>query len=151
MFIKKAVCLKLALLSFIPLLAPTDPASAGLFSKGSVHCKNVHMTINNNTGKRIKIVDLHYYDPARQRWYSEVIKNEQVPNGKPWTATRRLEQVNKKKTRLSVRYRVEEGANEWSGTIDQWAPSRFVCDAGDSYEFSVTQITPGKYEQDWKY
>lgn len=149
--IKKSFCLKLALLTFIPLLTPfqTDSALAWPWSPGTVNCDDVHVTVKNMTTKRIKVIDLHYYDPARQKWYSEPITNEIIPAGRDWTITRDLEQVNKKKTRISVRYRVEEGnsrSDDWSNRIDQWAPSRFVCDAGDAYAFSVTETTPGRYD-----
>ena len=142
--IKKAVLLKLALLSFIPALTPVSSAEAGWFSKGSPHCKDVYVSVKNETGTRINILDLHYYDPARQKWYSEPISNEIIPDQQHWSVTRRLEQVNKKNTRLSIRYRVDEGDGTWSKTIDQWAPSRFVCDNGDQYTFSVNKTAPGK-------
>ena len=144
--IKKTIGLNIALLTVIPSLATASPAFALFGSERSNHCKDVYLSVVNGTGERIKIIDLHYYDPAKQIWRSEPIGNEEIAPGNNWQETRTLEKVNKKKIRISIRYRVEE-EDGWSKKIDQWAPSRFVCDKNDSYEFTVTKTTPGEYKK----
>lgn len=96
-------------------IALTSVAAAPAFA-ASQTCKDVHITLENETGKQIKVIDMDF----KMRGYrtkSEPIKNSEVPSGRVYTATRNLEKAAGRDTKIIVKYRVR---NSHSG-FDQWS------------------------------
>lgn len=84
-------------LSLLALLMP-NPAQAK-------NCKKVHLQVNNQTGKTIKIIDLDYWDTESEKWRSEPVRNTVVKNNRAWQKTRRLEHVHNQNVKIRVEYR----------------------------------------------
>ena len=91
-------------------VAMTAPAHA---SRNT--CKKVYLSAMNNTGDIVKIIDLDY----NIRGYgkkSEPIRNQEIPNGRPWAAERNLEQASGRSVSVVVKYRTRKrgGLGKWS-------------------------------------
>ncbi|MVA98175.1 hypothetical protein GN330_13070 [Nitratireductor sp. CAU 1489] len=98
-------------------------------------CKKVYLKVVNQTGARIKVIDLDYWDPSSNRWRSEPTKNEVIPNGQVWQETRRLERVNAERTRLRVEYRLpkSKGFGKW-GKKKKGYSGYATCTHGKAYQ-----------------
>lgn len=126
-------------------IAALGLASAAMFGAatpafaGST-CKNVQLEVINETGDKINIVDIDYWDPAKGRkggWRSEPIKNETLADDGNWRETRNLERVNKRKTRIRVEYRIPGKFGGWSLKKYSKKSSRFTCDARDTAKVTL--------------
>lgn len=103
-------------------------------------CKDVYVKVTNNTGSKIKIIDLDYYDYGIDRngaWRSEPIKNEVIDKEKIWQATRRLENVKAEQTRIRMKYRIKKRV-AYSAKIHKSKKSpKKLCMNGTKFEFNL--------------
>ncbi len=131
---RKVTSLSILALSACSSFFISSPALA------SWHCKDVYLKVVNNTGNEIKVIDLDYYDPAYEKWRSEPVSNEVIPNNQVWQETRRLERVNEKNIRIRVKYRVPDSdrMGGWSEVFTKESSPRQVCSPGKIYEVTVT-------------
>ncbi len=131
---KRFVAASIAVLSTaLPILAGTvTPAEA--FLRRS--CKDVYVTVQNDTGKPIKVIDLDYWDPSSDKYRSEFIPNERIPNGQPWQETRNLEQIDQMKTHIRVEYRKPLSNGKWSKKYTKKSSSA-VCQKNGSYTITL--------------
>ncbi len=65
-------------------------------------CKNVYVKATNRTGKRIKIVDVDFYDTKQKRWRSKIVSNQEIPPGEVWARTMKLQKVGGDETQLRI-------------------------------------------------
>ncbi len=131
---------KIASVSILAFSASTSLllSSPALASR---HCKDVYLKVINNTGNEIKVIDLDYYDPAYQKWRSEPVPNEVIPNNQVWQETRRLENVNQKNIRIRVEYRIPDSdrMGGWSREVfTKESSPRQICSPGTIYEITLT-------------
>ncbi len=112
----------------------SQPAQAGK------HCKKVYISAVNQTGAKIKIIDLDYWDPAYSKWRSEPTRNEIIHHGNVWQETRRLEKVNAKATRVRVQYRkvASKGPFKWSVKVYNAYSTVSTCGKGSSYKVRIS-------------
>ena len=100
-----------AVATVVTATAMTAPAHA---SRNT--CKKVYLSATNNTGGTVKIIDLDY----NIRGYgkkSEPIRNQEIPNGRPWATERNLEQASGRSVSVIFKYRTRKrgGLGKWSG------------------------------------
>lgn len=128
---KKLFAVSVAVLSTVmPLLTATiSPAEA--FIRRS--CRNVYLTVQNETGEKIRVIDLDYWDPSSELWRSEPVSNETIPNGQPWQETRNLEKVDQMETKVRVKYRTLKDNGKWSWKISKQNSRSAVCKKNGSY------------------
>lgn len=92
-------------------------------------CKDVYIQANNQTGAKIKIVDLDYWDAESEKWRSEPTRNEEIKDGNVWQTTRNLERVNNQ----DVKIRIEYKKAKWNKLLKKWTwkakKSKFVSSA----------------------
>ncbi|ACB49387.1 hypothetical protein cce_0035 [Crocosphaera subtropica ATCC 51142] len=133
MMLRKIASVSILSLGACSSLLLSSPALA------SRHCKDVYLKVVNNTGNQIKVIDLDYYDPAYQKWRSEPVPNEVIPDGQVWQETRRLEKVNEKNIRIRVEYRIPDPERNggWSREVLTKESSRQVCSPGKVYEITL--------------
>lgn len=106
------------------------------FQKGTFnHCKDVRIEATNNTGKKIKVIDVDYHDYAKNLWRSKPTKNTKVPDGSIYRRTASLHQVGNAKTQIRIKYRVKDGLG-WSDVRRAWSKSS-VCTEGKTYTVSL--------------
>lgn len=97
---RKSILGALAVLAAFAWMAA--PAAA------SEHCRNVYVKVTNNTGDKVKVIDLDYFDYGlgkKGRWRSEPTKNEVIAKNQVYQVTRRLENVKAEYTRIRIKYR----------------------------------------------
>ncbi|MBV7258329.1 hypothetical protein [Erythrobacter crassostreae] len=103
-------------------------------------CKNVQLEVINDTGAKINLVDIDYWDPAKGRdggWRSEPIPNETINDGDNWRETRNLEKVNKRSTKIRVEYRIKGRFGGWSVKKYKKNSGSFTCDARDTVSVTL--------------
>jgi len=114
----------------------TGPVSAA----ASEHCKDVYVKVTNNTGGKVKIIDLDYYDYGIGKnggWRSEPIKNEVIGKDKVWQATRRLENVKAEDTRIRIKYRVKKKVAYSVKVHKSKKSAKKKCINGTQFEFNL--------------
>lgn len=129
MFTKTALA-AIALSFAATALAPTT-ASASRST-----CKKVYLSAVNKTGGTVKIIDLDYHISGYGK-KSEPIRNQEIPNNRPWGTERNLEQASGRKTYVVVKYRERKtkGFGKWS-KVRKANSSSSTCSDGKS--FTVT-------------
>jgi len=105
--------------------------------EGTFGCSRVKIEATNNTGRRVKVIDVDYHDYSEGKWHSEPTKNTEISNGGTYRKTANLETVGGKKTQIRVKYRVKEG-NGWSGVIRAWSSDKLPCEKGKTYAVDLT-------------
>jgi hypothetical protein len=101
-------------------------------------CKAVDVTVTNNTGSKIKIIDLDYFDYERNKWRSEPTPNKVVSAGQNWRKTRKLEKVAADETKIRIKYRLRKTAG-----LKKWGQTRFgysaksVCEDGSDFQVDL--------------
>ena len=127
MFTKFATMTLATLVTAVALSA--TPAAAGN------SCKKVYLKVLNQTGNKIKIVDLDYWNPSTNRWKSEPTRNKEIPHGQPWTDVRNLEQVNARRTWVRIKFRKAKrgGFSKWTKIMDKHSRAA-VCGRGSTYQ-----------------
>lgn len=104
-------------------------------------CKDVYLKVQNNTGNPIKVIDLDYWDQNSEKWRSELVPNEIIPNGQPWQATRNLERINNLTTKVRVDYRTRTknifGKESWSFKVSKAESKSETCKKGQIFQITL--------------
>lgn len=79
-------------------------------------CKNVHIEVKNETGAKIKILDLDYWDSESEKWRSKPVKNEMINNDRIWQKNYNLGRVNGQDVRIRMKYKKQK----WSRVFKRW-------------------------------
>ena len=97
-------------------------------------CRKVDVRVTNNTGSKIKIVDLDYYDSQKQKWRSEPTPNAVIANGRVWRKTRSLERIFLEQTKVKIKYRKPKttGSGKWWGSVSKESGEQ-VCNVGSQF------------------
>ena len=127
MFKKIASLALVAAAASTGMLMDMTPAEAGNT------CKRVYMRVDNGTSKRIKVIDIDYYNPASGRYKSEPTRNREVPAGQTRSDTRNLEQVNARRTWIKVKYRIKKPNGRWSKVRSKTSTAG-TCRRGSTYK-----------------
>lgn len=104
------------------LLSLTVSAAAAMaLSTGSAmadqRCRDVRITINNNTGQSIRVYKIEYEDIEDARFRSENIPNQVIPANMQYYVVKNLEYVgNEQIGRVRAQYR------SGLGTLRAWTP-----------------------------
>ena len=128
-----SVAIAAVVMSFAWLTGPVSAAA-------SEHCKDVYVKVTNNTGGKVKIIDLDYYDYGLGKkggWRSEPIKNEVIGKNKVWQATRRLENVKAEDTRIRIKYRVKKKVAYSVKVHKSKKSQKKRCMNGTQFEFNL--------------
>ncbi|MFL0355447.1 hypothetical protein ACI5KX_03120 [Erythrobacter sp. GH1-10] len=122
-------------------LAATAAFGAAAPAMAGNTCKNVAIEFTNDTGGKIKIVDIDYWDPAKGRnggWRSIYVRNEKLSPGVTWDETRNLRRVNQRQTKLRIEYRLPGKHFGWRLKKHKVISDSFVCSRRDSVELSTS-------------
>ncbi|MEP4033249.1 hypothetical protein [Roseibium polysiphoniae] len=116
----------------IASVAPMNEAEAA-FDR----CKNVNISVQNNTGAPIQVYDLDYRDLGSNRWRSENISNRVISHGGSYKWKRNLEGVNNAKTYIRVQFRKLKSNGKWDRLKTWYANSNTVtCTKGKTFRIS---------------
>ncbi|MFZ7092303.1 hypothetical protein [Primorskyibacter sp. 2E233] len=119
------------------ILAMAATVATPSFARGT--CKDAYVVATNDTGHKVKVVDMHYQISGYGK-KSEPIRNQDIPAGQVFSITRNLERANERNTQVIVVYRVRTDNahfNKWSGL--KRATSDFQeCTRNHVYEVSLT-------------
>ena len=136
---KQRSSIKATLLTVTGALLLSTLTTTPVFAKA---CKSVYIEAKNQTGNKIKIVDLDYWDVESEKWRSEPTKNESINNGRVWQTTRNLERVNNQ----DVKIRIEYKKAKWNKLLKKWTwkakKSKFVsttkkCSRGVGFVMTI--------------
>ncbi len=105
------------------------------FSPG---CKDVKILARNRTGRKIKVVDIDFYDYKQNRWRSKLTRNKNVRAGEDFKRTYKLQKVLGDATKLKVQYRVHRGGLRWSEVKEGVSP-KTVCRRGMQFTLNLTR------------
>lgn len=64
----------------------------------------INLRVRNNTGRKIRIVDLDYWDALSQKWRSKITPDRSLASGATWTTSPTLNKMGNADTRLRVEY-----------------------------------------------
>lgn len=119
-------------LSFAAMALAPSSASAARST-----CKKVYLSAVNKTGGTVKIIDLDYQIKGYGK-KSEPIRNQEIPNGRPWATERNLEQASGRKTYIIVKYRERKtkGFGKWS-KVKKATSSSSTCTDGKAYTVTL--------------
>jgi hypothetical protein len=115
------------------------PASAST----SEHCSKVYIKVTNNTGDKVKVIDLDYFDYGlgkKGRWRSEPTKNEVIGKGQVYQTTRRLENVKAEYTKIRIKYRKPKkfGVGTFGAKVHRSKNSKkLMCTNGKKFIFNL--------------
>ena len=127
---------KLAIVTFAVASAAAALTMSVVPSYARGTCKDVYVQAVNNTGKRIKVIDMDYVIDGYGT-KSEPVRNEEIPAGKPWAKTRNLEQASGRITTIIVKYRVSKsGFTKWTSVKKAYSTGS-VCNSGGSYSLTL--------------
>ena len=120
------------------------PAQAALFNT----CKNVRITIQNNTSLPIEARYLRVYDPHNDDWDTEQLTNKKIMPGASYTYKENLADVGGKAFKLKPYYRslsqTSPGAAQWSSTVAGSSQDFERCDNDGAYTLSIGNSGPSQ-------
>ena len=64
----------------------------------------ISLRVRNDTGRKIRIVDLDYWDALSQKWRSKITPDQSLASGATWAMTTSLTKMGNADTRLRVEY-----------------------------------------------
>lgn len=130
---QKTLSFKIAVLTAIsPLLISPTPASAAFRNT----CKDVDITIKNETGKMVKVYDIEYYNDRTGLWKNMIFKDRALANNSTWIEKdRNLKKVRDVETKVRIQYReFKNGRVRWK--LLEKDSSKARCSHGN--KFTVT-------------
>ncbi len=101
-------------------------------------CKSVYVQALNQTGKEIKVIDMHYHITGYGK-KSEPVKNSDIPSGRAFTYERNLEKADGRETQIELLYRVRKsnkGFDQWTG-IKRIRSAAKTCSDRAVYEMKI--------------
>ncbi len=125
------------------LTSVSVPAQAALFNT----CKNVRITIQNNTSLPIEARYLRVYDPHSNDWDTEQLTNKKIMPGSSYTYKENLADVGGKAFKLKPYYkslRQTSSGARWSSTVSGSSQKFERCDNDGSYSLSISNSGPSQ-------
>ncbi|MFQ6537838.1 MULTISPECIES: hypothetical protein [Aphanothece] len=119
------------------------PAQAALFNT----CKNVRITIHNNTNLPIEARYLRVYDPHSEDWDTEQLTNKKIMPGSSYTYRENLADVGGKAFTLKPYYkslRQTSSGAQWSSTVAGSSQDFSRCDNAGSYALTIGNSGPSQ-------
>jgi hypothetical protein len=105
-------------------------------------CKNVKITMSNNTSDEIKLTKLEYKDFDKGKWNTEnafgVDGIQKLEHGVSMNTTRDLQNVGNDKTELRVTYQHHMGGTKWGDKITVTG-DQFTCKNEGTHTVSLTK------------
>jgi len=128
---------------FLPLIVLAAGLSPGGRLLAADNCKNVVVTISNQTGDEIKVKKLEYRDFDKATWKTEtgifgVDGFDKLESGKSNAWTRDLESVLNDTTEFRVTYSHHIGGSKWGSDILAVTGS-FTCSEGLKKTITLTK------------
>jgi hypothetical protein len=128
---------------FLPLTILATGLSLGGKLLAQDNCKNVMITISNQTGDEIKVKKFEYRDFDKGDWKVEtgifgVDGFDKLEPGKSNSWTRDLEKVSKDTTEFRVTYSHHVGGSKWGSDILATTPN-FTCTEGLKKTVTLTK------------
>ena len=105
--------LKTTLLAIATLVIVSTLGATPAFAKA---CKHVHIEVKNQTGAKVKIVDLDYWDTESEKWRSKSVRNEQINHNRTWQKRFNLGRVNGQDVKIRIEYRKQK----WNRVFKKW-------------------------------
>lgn len=91
------------------------------------NCKNVNITVKNQTGSEIRVKKIKHYDYDRGKWRGNFNLANKISNGYQKTYRKNLQFVKNDEAKVGVYYyNFRTGNKIWAYS------SKFVCNRGDS-------------------
>lgn len=132
--IRKAISFKFAVLTTMaPLFLASSPASAAFRNT----CEDVGISVENNTGKAINLIDLEYYNDRTGLWKNLFVRNYILDNGESKTYTNNLLKVKKVDTKIRAQYRTQK-RGKWSWKVSETDSDLGTCAAGSQYSITLS-------------
>jgi hypothetical protein len=105
-------------------------------------CKDVKITMSNNTSDEIKLTTLEYHDKDVDKWRTEhpfgVDGFQKLEHDKAMTTTRDLEHVSNDKTKLRVTYKHHMGGTKWGNDITV-TTDEFTCKDNSAHTVALSK------------
>ncbi len=99
-------------------------------------CKDVRIVGKNKTGKKIKVVDIDFYDYQKNGWRSKNTWNKKLENGETFDRKYRLQKVGGDATKVKIQYKVHEGGWKWSRMLSS-SSSKRTCRDGMVFNIDI--------------
>ena len=106
-------------------------ALGGSAANASEHCKDVTITVVNQTGNGAQVYDMQYYDFGAGKWRNEVTRNRVLGTGQSWSYRKRLEKVGAERTQIKIKYRTASGG-KWKVKHQAFSATS-TCYRGSTY------------------
>ncbi len=131
---RKAISLKFAILTTVmPLFFSSSPASAAFRNT----CQDVGITVTNDTGKAINLIDLEYYNDRTGLWKNLFVRNHILDDGESKTYTKNLLKVKKVDTKVRAQYRTQK-RGKWSWRVSEKDSAQATCAADSVYSITLS-------------
>jgi hypothetical protein len=114
----------------------------GVAHAASDTCKNVKISMSNQTGVEIKLTKLEYHDLDKNKWDTENVFGvdgiQKLENNVAMTTTRDLQNVGDDPTELRVTYQHHMGGTKYGDKITTTG-SQFTCKDSSSHTVTLTK------------
>jgi len=111
----------------LAMIAITGSLLMPMSAMASDKCKNIDITVKNQTGSEIRVKKIKHYDYDRSKWRSNFNVSNKISNNYQKTYTKNLQYVKNDETKVAVYYyNFRTGNNIWA------YGSKFVCNTNDN-------------------